>query len=70
MPHTWDPDSLTPEEALGRLADGNRRFREGTGTAGRCWTSGMATESQRPEHTHEVVATPDKQAMWSRSENV
>jgi carbonic anhydrase len=26
VPHTWDPDSLSPGEALRRLADGNRRF--------------------------------------------
>ena len=32
MPHTWEPGSPTPEVALQRLVDGNRRFREATAT--------------------------------------
>jgi carbonic anhydrase len=39
MPHTWDPTSPTPEQALQRLVEGNRRFREATGTtSGRPWS--------------------------------
>lgn len=29
MPHTWDPDALSPVEAVRRLSEGNVRFREG-----------------------------------------
>lgn len=48
-PHTWDPESLTPEQALWRLADGNRRFREAGGVfRGRPWSREQATEAQRP----------------------
>ena len=49
MPHTHDPDLLSPERALRRLAEGNRRFRESIGTpAGRPWSRQLATEAQRP----------------------
>ena len=49
MPKTWDPDSVPPELALKRLADGNRRFREGTTTnPGRTWSPTLATTAQRP----------------------
>lgn len=49
MPHTWDPDSPTPEKALQRLVDGNRRFQEASGAAsGRPWSRHLATEAQRP----------------------
>ncbi len=45
MPHTWDPNSPTPEAALQRLVDGNKRFRQGTATASaRPWTPQMAQQ--------------------------
>lgn len=48
MPHTWDPDSPAPKAALQRLAEGNRRFREGTATAtARAWSPQLAAD-QRP----------------------
>jgi carbonic anhydrase len=47
MPHTWDPSSPTPEAALHRLVQGNRRFREAN-TALRAWTPQQATAAQRP----------------------
>jgi len=49
MPHTWDPASPTPQEALLRLVEGNRRFREATGTASsRAWDPRRGTEAQSP----------------------
>jgi len=49
MPHTWDPGALSPEAALQRLKDGNRRFRESSGpTSARAWSSHLATAPQRP----------------------
>lgn len=49
MPHTWDPSSLSPEQALQRLVDGNRRFRTACPTSGaRAWSQQLATETQRP----------------------
>jgi carbonic anhydrase len=49
MPHTWDPNSLSPEDALARLAEGNRRFRDQSrGSLARPWSAEMATEAQRP----------------------
>jgi carbonic anhydrase len=49
MPHTWDPTSPTPEEALQRLVDGNRRFREkDAASRARPWSDALATEDQRP----------------------
>ncbi len=49
MPHTWDPTSLTPEQALERLVEGNRRFRETNETSlARGWSQDLATEAQRP----------------------
>jgi carbonic anhydrase len=50
VPHTWDPLSLPPETALQRLADGNRRFREGLGGAQavRGLDAALAAASQRP----------------------
>ena len=49
MPHTWDPSSATPEQALQRLGEGNRRFQKATGTpSGRTWSRQLATEAQRP----------------------
>ena len=37
MPRTFAPDSLTPEDALERLREGNRRFVRGDGNAVRRW---------------------------------
>lgn len=49
MPHTWDANSLTPKDALKRLAEGNRRFRESTGpSSARGWDGEMANTVQRP----------------------
>src|SRR5439155_26114125 len=49
MPHTWDPSSPTPEQALQRLVDGNRRFQAARGTSpARPWSRELATEAQRP----------------------
>ncbi len=49
MPHTRDPSALSPEEALARLTEGNRRFRTGEGfPSGRAWSAQQAREAQRP----------------------
>ncbi len=49
MPHTMDPDSPAPEQALQRLSEGNRRFREGHATsADRSFNAQHAEKSQRP----------------------
>lgn len=49
MPHLWDPSAPSPEEALQRLRDGNRRFRErGGAVQARSWSEQLATEPQRP----------------------
>jgi carbonic anhydrase len=49
MPHTWDPASLSPEQALQRLVDGNRRFREASGkSSARTWSRQLAIEAQHP----------------------
>src|SRR5512147_1252647 len=48
MPHTWDPTTPSPEEALARLTEGNRRFREGASSReGTPWDPRMV-EAQRP----------------------
>lgn len=49
MPHIWDEASPTPEQALDRLIEGNRRFRDGPGpSSARGWSSDLATKTQRP----------------------
>ena len=49
MPHTWDPASPSPEHALARLIEGNRRFRDNTApTFARSWSADLATEAQQP----------------------
>lgn len=49
MPHTWDPDSLSPEAATLRLLAGNRRFCEGRPAhASRLFSPEVATRPQRP----------------------
>jgi carbonic anhydrase len=42
VPRTFAPDAITPEEALTRLIDGNRRFVSGEGNALRRWHPGLA----------------------------
>lgn len=49
MPHTWDPDAPTPRDALRRLAEGNRRFRDAAATtAARAFSPTLADGDQRP----------------------
>jgi carbonic anhydrase len=49
MPHTWDPNSLSPEQALQRLINGNRRFRDAKASSeARTWSRQLATQAQRP----------------------
>jgi carbonic anhydrase len=49
MPRTWDPESVSPEDALQRLIEGNRRFRDGAATStARAWSAEMASQAQRP----------------------
>jgi carbonic anhydrase len=47
MPRTWDPGSLSPEVALQRLIEGNRRFREGVGSAS-SWNREAGASAQQP----------------------
>lgn len=48
MPQKWDDDAPSPEEALHRLVDGNRRFRASGPTAARSWDPKHAARAQRP----------------------
>jgi carbonic anhydrase len=49
MPHTWDPDSLSPRAAADRLISGNRRFCEGRQALGtRNFSPDLALRPQRP----------------------
>jgi carbonic anhydrase len=49
MPHTWDPEALSPDAALRRLMEGNRRFRHaGSIPLARTWSREMAEVAQRP----------------------
>jgi len=49
MPHTWDPSSLSPQQALQRLVEGNRRFRDASAESrARAWNARQADEAQRP----------------------
>ncbi|MGO8969448.1 MAG: carbonic anhydrase [Myxococcaceae bacterium] len=49
MPHTWDTASATPEAALQRLVEGNRRFRKAKGkSSARSWSRHLAVQAQRP----------------------
>jgi carbonic anhydrase len=47
MPRTFAPDSLSPEDALARLREGNRRFVAGKGVAVPRWHPGLA-DGQAP----------------------
>lgn len=49
MPHTWDPDALSPAEAVRRLSEGNERFREGRPLHEvRAFVPETASKPQRP----------------------
>ena len=48
MPDPWVQDSLSPEQAVKRLADGNRRFRAAEATADRQWNAQLSAKEQRP----------------------
>ncbi len=49
MPHTWDTSSPTPDAALQRLVEGNRRFRLAEGkSSARPWSRHLAVQAQRP----------------------
>ncbi len=47
MPNTFAPDALTPDDALERLREGNRRFVSGDGNAVRKWQPGLS-DGQQP----------------------
>jgi carbonic anhydrase len=49
MPHTWDPDALSPLAATKRLLEGNQRFCDGKPVAeSRTFSSELAERPQRP----------------------
>lgn len=53
MPHTWDPQAPSPDDALRRLIEGNRRFQRKAGAPGwfaqaRSSYPEVAVEPQRP----------------------
>lgn len=48
MPHTWDPNALSPNAAMQRLMDGNARFLARTSTAPRTFSADIAEKPQRP----------------------
>jgi carbonic anhydrase len=48
MPSTWDPNALPPEDALLRLAEGNRRFLEHAEREVRTFRADLADLAQRP----------------------
>jgi len=49
VPHTWDPDALSPADAVRQLADGNVRFREGRPLhEARAFSADLASKPQRP----------------------
>ncbi len=49
MPHTWDPNSLSPSACLARLKAGNSRFREAERAhAPHTWSETHATQAQNP----------------------
>ena len=49
MPHTWDPDSLSPSTAVARLIEGNQRFCDGRpASAARAFSAELAERPQRP----------------------
>ena len=49
MPHTWDPDALSPRAAAERLLEGNLRFCDGKPVAeSRAFSAELAERPQRP----------------------
>jgi carbonic anhydrase len=49
VPHTWDPDSLSPSDAAKRLSAGNQRFCEGRPIhETRAFSPDLASRPQRP----------------------
>jgi carbonic anhydrase len=49
MPHTWDPDSLSPSAAVERLLEGNQRFCDGRpASAARAFSADLAERPQWP----------------------
>jgi len=48
MPHTWDPNALSPRAAMQRLRDGNARFLAKTSAVARTFPSDIAEKPQRP----------------------
>jgi carbonic anhydrase len=49
MPKSWNPPPITPQDALHRLMDGNRRFQQSIANMGsRIFRPEMAEEVQRP----------------------
>lgn len=49
MPHTWDPDALSPADAVRQLAEGNLRFCEGRPLhEARAFSPDLASKPQRP----------------------
>ena len=47
MPRTFAPDAVSPDDALARLREGNRRFVTGEGNAVRSWQPGLV-DGQQP----------------------
>jgi carbonic anhydrase len=48
MPHTWDPNALSPRAAMQRLMDGNARFLARTSAVARTFPSDLVERPQRP----------------------
>jgi carbonic anhydrase len=48
MPHTWDPNALSPRAATQRLVEGNARFLARTSAVGRTFPADIAEKPQRP----------------------
>jgi carbonic anhydrase len=48
MPHTWDPNALSPRAAMQRLMDGNARFLARTSASARTFPADIVEKPQRP----------------------
>jgi len=48
MPHTWDPNALSPRAAMQRLMDGNARFLARTSAVARTFSADTVEKPQRP----------------------
>jgi carbonic anhydrase len=56
MPHTWDPDALSPKAAAERLLAGNRRFCDGRpALASRIFRPELAELAERPQRPFAIV---------------